>query len=168
MRKTWLLVSLVSVLVLSIALPLFAKERGQGMGPGGLGDRDRVMKQDRLCQSVNDSLALTEEQKTKALDIWTKYRSDIRDLQGQIEDALIALWKLSLEGPSDEIANEIRAKIEEINSLRQKIQETRNAMFQEMLSMLSPEQISQLAKGYPKGRQGFAFGEGRGFPANVR
>ncbi|MDI3543616.1 MAG: hypothetical protein PWP57_1221 [Candidatus Atribacteria bacterium] len=157
MKKTWLLVSLVSVLVLSMALPLFAQERGQGMRPGGLGDRDRVMKQDRLCQSFNDSLSLTEEQKTQALDIWTKYRSDIRDLQGQIEDARIALWKLSLEDPSDEIANEIRTKIEEINSLQQKIQETRNVMFQEMLSMLSPEQISQLAKRYPRGGQEFCL-----------
>lgn len=168
MKKTWLLVSLVSVLVLSMALPLFAQERGQGMRPGGFGDRDRVMKQDRLYQSVNDSLSLTEEQKSQALDIWAKYRSDIRDLQSQIEDARIALWKLGLEDPSDEIANEIRTKIEEINSLRQKIQETRNVMFQEMLSILSPEQISQLAKGYPRGRQGFVFGEGMGFPANVR
>ncbi|HOQ67840.1 MAG TPA: periplasmic heavy metal sensor [Candidatus Atribacteria bacterium] len=168
MKKTWLLVSLVSVLVLSMALPLFAQERGQGMRPGDFGERDRVMKQYRSCQSVSDSLSLTEEQKTQALDIWTKYRSDIRDLQGQIEDARIALWKLSLEDPSNEIADEIRAKIEEINSLRQKIQETRNAMFQEMLSILSPEQISQLAKGYPRGGQGFAFREGMRSPANVR
>ena len=113
MKKTWLLVSLVSVLVLSMALPLFAQERGQGMRPGDFGERDRVMKQYRSCQSVSDSLSLTEEQKTQALDIWTKYRSDIRDLQGQIEDARIALWKLSLEDPSNEIADEIRAKIED-------------------------------------------------------
>ena len=170
MRKTWLLVALVSVLVLSIAFPIFA----QGRSSPPREERDREMKQDRLRQNISYSLNLTEEQKVQALDIWTKYRSDIRDLQDQMEEARIAIWKLSLETPSEEVASEIQAKIEEINSLKQKIQEIRDTMFQEVFSLLTPEQASQLAKQYPQRRgKGFTFQRGTGFPgmgfpANIR
>ena len=165
MRKTWLLVALVSVLVLSIAFPIFAQ--GRSFTP--YQERDREMKQDRLHQNISYSLNLTEEQKVQTLDIWAKYRSDIRDLQDQMEEARIALWKLSLETPSEEVASEIRDKIGEINSWQQKIQETRDTMFQEILSLLTPEQVSQLAKQYlPKGGRDFALQRGMGFPENLR
>ena len=90
-----------------------------------------------------------------------------------MEEARISLWKLSFETPSEEVASEIRTKIEEINSLEQKIQESRNAMFQEVLSILTPEQTSQLAKQYPQKGKGFTFQRdtgfpGMGFPANIR
>ena len=93
-------------------------------------ERDREMKQDRLRQNISYSLNLSQEQKIKILEVWEKYRPNIRDLQDQMEEARISLWKLSFETPSEEVASEIRTKIEEINSLEQKIQESRNAMFQ--------------------------------------
>ena len=170
MRKSWLLIALVSVLVLSVAFPIFAQERNPLPPQERRGER----KGEGPFPNVNYSLNLSQEQKTQALNIWEKYRPDIRNLQGQIEEAYIALYKLSLETPSNEVANEIRAKIEEINSLKQKMQETRNTMFQEMLSLLTPEQTSQLAKEYPRrGGRGFTFQEGMnlpgmGFPANLK
>lgn len=164
MKKTWLLTALVSVLVLSIAFPIFA----QGRSSPPREERDREMRPDRLDQNISYSLNLSQEQKTKILDIWGKYRPAIRDLQDQIEEARIALWKLSLETPSEEVANEIRDKIGEINSLQQKIQETRNTMSQEMLSLLTPEQASQLAKQYLPGGRGFALQRGMNFPAKIR
>lgn len=169
MRKTRLFVALVSVLILSIAFPIFAQERSSPPRE----ERDREMRQDRLHQNINYSLNLSQEQKIKILEVWEKYRPNIRDLQDQMEEARISLWKLSFETPSEEVASEIRTKIEEINSLEQKIQESRNAMFQEVLSILTPEQTSQLAKQYPQRRgKGFTFQRdtgfpGMGFPANI-
>ncbi len=80
-----------------------------------------------------------------------------------MEEARISLWKLSFETPSEEVASEIRTKIEEINSLEQKIQESRNAMLQEVLSILTPEQTSQLAQTIsPKKRKRLYLSERHG------
>ncbi len=68
MRKTWLFVALVSVLILSIAFPIFAQERSSPPRE----ERDREMRQDRLHQNINYSLNLSQEQKIKILEVWEK------------------------------------------------------------------------------------------------
>jgi len=74
MRKTWLFVALVSVLVLSIAFPIFAQERSSPPREEEIGKWDRI----GLHQNIGYSLNLSQEQKIKILEVWEKYRPNIR------------------------------------------------------------------------------------------
>ncbi|MGQ9474429.1 MAG: hypothetical protein ACUVRN_10380 [Candidatus Caldatribacteriaceae bacterium] len=65
----------------------------------------------------------------------------------------MSLQELALQGVSEENAAQIKAKIAEIMDLQQKIQETRKNMYQEFLNLLTPQQLSDLAK-YGR-RQGY-------------
>ncbi len=108
------------------------------------------------------SLSLTSEQKTKLLELEKRNAEKVTVIQSKLYQAFLTLQELSLKPTSEETANQIRATLEEIANLHQELYTLRQNMYREFLSLLTPEQLSQIAQGRPRGRGGCGPGYGLG------
>lgn len=100
------------------------------------------------------SIQLTAEQQEKILEIQKRNLATIQNLRNEMQQAYLTLQELSLKPASNETAEQIRAKIKEIMALQQQIRELKAKMREEFLNVLTPEQLTQLARTQGKRRSG--------------
>lgn len=102
---------------------------------------------------------LSEEQRAKILEIEKNFATQAANLRAQLETKMLELRELQLKEATEENAQSIRAKIGEILALRQELFALRKDMVQQILNVLTPEQL----KNFPPLGQGMRWGMGRGF-----
>ena len=136
MRKTVTILGTL-VLVAAIALPVFAydrgwsKGRGMAMGPGGM--------QAPFCHNVPN---LTPEQSAKLTELRAQHDKDVVPLRNKLTAKHAELRNLWLQANPDQAA--IKAKQQEINDLRNKLQDRMTEYRLEVGKILTPEQQAQL------------------------
>ncbi|MEN3184658.1 MAG: periplasmic heavy metal sensor [Atribacterota bacterium] len=150
MKRKALLVTLVAVLTLfatalAFAGPRYSKgpwkdfeDRGPCLSPGFWG--------------VN----LSDEQRARILEIEKNFATREANLEAQIRTKILELRELQLKEASAENAENIRTKIGEILALRQELFALKKDMVQQILSVLTPEQLKNLPPfGWGMGRMRF-------------
>ncbi|WP_066636290.1 Spy/CpxP family protein refolding chaperone [Desulfolucanica intricata] len=150
-RKMGILIIAV-FLVFSIAS--IASAAGLGAGGGG----PRMLSNNNWVNPV-DALNLTGEQITKMREIRQNTYEKTRDIKIKLMDSTFQLRQLQLQKNPDQAM--IDAKIAEINDLRSKLSSITRESRQQCLSLLTQEQLAQMAKsGFCKmgAYGGFAMG----------
>jgi Spy/CpxP family protein refolding chaperone len=141
MRKTATIIGIL-VLVAAIAIPVFAhdrgwgKGRGMGMVPGGT--------QAPYCYNIPN---LTPEQSAKLTELRQQHDKEIIPLRNELTAKMTELRNLWLQSDPDETA--IKAKQQEINDLRNRLQDKITEYRLEVSKILTPEQRAQLQSGMP-------------------
>lgn len=138
MKRKVLLVTLVALFALFTTASAFAGPRFS-RGPWG-GPRGEEPRWIPGCFGVT----LTDEQKTKILEIEKTFASQITDLRTQLQTKILELRELQLQTASEENAKLIREKIEEILTLEQELSSRRRDMIRQILNVLTPEQLKNL------------------------
>jgi Spy/CpxP family protein refolding chaperone len=159
MKKTLTIIGAV-LLVAAIAAPVLAhspgwgKGRGIGIGPGG---RDIP-----CCETIP---TLTTEQSAKLKELREQHEKEALPLRNELIAKKAELRNLWLQSDPDEAA--IKAKQQEINELRNRLQDKRTEYRLEVSKILTPEQRAQLQsakqrRGYgPDKKRSGARGYGR-------
>lgn len=150
MKRKVLLVALVAALTLSVTAFAFAGPRfGKGPwdGPEGRGPE--------FAPGFWGS-NLSNEQRAKILEIEKNFATQEANLEAQIRAKILELRELQLKEASEENAQNIRAKIGEILALRQELFALKKDMVQQILGVLTPEQLKNLPPfGWGMGRMRF-------------
>uniref|UniRef100_A0A7V3YMJ4 Periplasmic heavy metal sensor n=1 Tax=Candidatus Caldatribacterium californiense TaxID=1454726 RepID=A0A7V3YMJ4_9BACT len=101
------------------------------------------------------SITLSDEQKAKILDIEKNFLTKAADLKAQIQAKVLELRELKLKEATQEVAESIRAKIKEILDLQGELSALRKDMYQQILNVLTPEQLKNLPPfGWGMGERG--------------
>jgi len=136
MRKATTIIGTL-VLVAALAMPVLAYNRGRGQGRGmGIGPADR---QAPCCENTPN---LTPEQSAKLQELRERHDKEALPLKNELIAKRAELRNLWLQGNPDEAA--IKAKQQEINDLRDKLQDTMTGHRLEVGKILTPEQQAQL------------------------
>jgi Spy/CpxP family protein refolding chaperone len=136
MKKTATIIGNL-VLVVALAIPVFAHDRGWGKGrAAGIGPEGR---QAPCCENIPN---LTPEQSAKLKELREQHEKDIMPLKNELIAKRAELRNLWLQSDPDEAA--IKAKQQEINDLRNKLQDTMTEYRLEVGKILTPEQRAQL------------------------
>ncbi|MCS7241107.1 Spy/CpxP family protein refolding chaperone [Candidatus Caldatribacterium sp.] len=90
------------------------------------------------------STNLSEEQRAKILEIEKNFVTQEANLEAQIRAKILELRELQLKEASEENAKNIRAKIDEILALQQELFALKKDIVQQILSVLTPEQLKNL------------------------
>jgi Spy/CpxP family protein refolding chaperone len=152
MKKTLVVLGLVAVMFLGVSYTYAA--RGQGFGPGqgqgpGYGPRS------------GGACNLTPEQQTQMRELRQKHFEEmapVREEMFKLRQELRALW-----AKPEVTKQEIQAKTQQMNQLRDQMQDKMIEHKLEAQKLLTPEQISAMGAGPRKGgRGGKGFGPGRG------
>jgi Spy/CpxP family protein refolding chaperone len=141
MRKTATIIG-TFVLVAAIAIPVFAYDRGWGKGRG-MGVRPEA-RQAPSCENIPN---LTPEQATKLKELREQHEKDVLPLRNELIAKRAELRNLWSQGDSDEAA--IKAKQQEMNDLRNKLQDIKTGYRLEVGKILTPEQQAQLQSSRP-------------------
>lgn len=144
MKKLGILLLVVVSLVGILSTLVFADPRWGGPKMPGMGIRWNQVDEPFPRRKPLFGVTLTTEQKKKILDIQKKNLETIQNLHNQIQVAQLALQELSLKPTSPETAEQIRAKMKEIMNLSKQIQDVHHTMDQELLDLLTLEQLIQL------------------------
>ena len=130
------------VLVAAIAIPVFAHDRGWGKGRGiGVGPE---VRQTPRCENIPN---LTPEQSTKLRELREQHDKDILPLRNELIAKRAELRNLWSQGNSHETA--IKTKQQEMNDLRNKLQDMTTEYRLEVGKILTPEQQAQLQSSRP-------------------
>lgn len=152
MKQKALLVTTVVTLALLATASAYAGPRfGKGMwnDPGFRCPRPEFFP---AFLGVN----LSEEQRTKILEIAKDFTTKVANLEGQIRTKILELRELQLKEASEENAQNIRTKIGEILTLKQELFALRKDMIQQVLNVLTPEQLKNVPPfGWGMGRRCF-------------
>jgi len=141
MKKTVTIVGTL-VLVAAIALAVFAYHGGWGKGRGmGMGPADT---QAPYCYNIPN---LTPEQSAKLTELRQQHEKDVLPLRNELTAKHAELRNLWLQGNPDQAA--IKAKQQEINDLRNKLQDIGTEHRLEVGKILTPEQKAQLQSSRP-------------------
>ncbi len=141
MRKTATIIGTL-VLVAALAMPVFAHDRGWGKGRGiGIGPAGR------LAPYYGNILNLTPEQSAKLKELREQHEKDILPLKNELVAKRAELRNLWLQSDPDEAA--IKAKQQEINDLRNNLQDKITEYRLEVGKILTPEQRAQLQSARP-------------------
>jgi Spy/CpxP family protein refolding chaperone len=136
MKKTAIIIGTL-LLVAALAIPVLAHDRGWGKGRViGIGPEGR---QAPYCENIPN---LTPEQSAKLKELSEQHRKDMLPLKNEMIAKKAELRNLWLQRDLDEAA--IRAKQQEINDLRNKLQDTMTEYRLEVGKILTPEQRAQL------------------------
>jgi Spy/CpxP family protein refolding chaperone len=150
MKKTLLVLSLITVLVLGVTY-VFAQGPGFGPGPGrGPGWRGEYS---RGLEDPGKFSSLTPEQKTKFQELRRKFEEETAQLKGAIVTKRTELRSLWTNPNADPKA--ILDKEKELRELQNQIQDKALQMKLEARKLLTPEQIAQSGPGWGRG-----FGRG--------
>lgn len=95
-------------------------------------------RQGRFAKLLN----LSSEQKEKAKELRTRYRSETRDLKYDLAAKRLEMRKLYTDPKTEEAP--LFAKQKELNTLRQQLLEKKSQMRMEWRKILTPEQIARL------------------------
>jgi Spy/CpxP family protein refolding chaperone len=130
------------VLVVALAMPVLAHDRGWGKGRApGIGPEGR---QAPCCESIPN---LTPEQSAKLQELREQHDKDILPLKNELIAKRAELRNLWLQSDPDEAA--IKAKQQEINELRNQLQDKMTEYRLEVGKVLTPEQRAQLQSSRP-------------------
>jgi len=141
MRKTVTILGTL-VLVAAIALPVFAYHRGSAkrggmaMGPAGM--------QAPFCHNVPN---LTPEQSAKLTELRVQHDKNVLPLRNELTAKHAEFRNLWLQANPDQAA--IKAKQQEMNDLRDKLQDSMTEHRLEVGKILTPEQKAQLQSSRP-------------------
>ena len=159
MKKTATIIGTL-VLVVVLAMPVFAYNRGWGKGRGiGIGPEGR---QAPCCENIPN---LTPEQSAKLKELREQHDKEILPLKNELTAKRAELRNLWSQSDPDEAA--IKAKEQEINDLRNKLQDKMTGHRLEVGKIFTPEQRAQLqssrqGRGYrPDAKRPGARGYGR-------
>ncbi|MEN3203307.1 MAG: periplasmic heavy metal sensor [Atribacterota bacterium] len=150
-RKTLLVVTLATLLLLATASAYAGPHFRKGMwnDPGFKGSGPEFFP---AFLGVN----LSEEQRTKILEIEKDCTTKVANLEAQIRTKILELRELQLKEASEENAQNIRTKIGEILALKQELFALRKDMIQQVLNVLTPEQLKNVPPfGWGMGRRCF-------------
>ena len=157
MKKTLVALGLVAVMLVGVSYtyargPGFGPGQGPGQGPGaGAGN----------CPGCGGALNLTPEQQTQMRGLRQKHFDEmapVREEMFKLRQELRALW-----AKPEVTKEEIQAKTQQMNQLRDQMQDKMIEHKLEAQKLLTPEQISAMGAGPDKGRRGGrGFGPGRG------
>ena len=143
MKKTATIIGTL-VLVAAIAIPVFAHDRGWGKGRGmGVTPEARQAP----CPYCENIANLTPEQSTKLKELREQHDKDVLALRNELTAKRAELRNLWSQGNPDEAA--IKAKQQEINDLRNKLQDSMTEYRLEVGKILTPEQQAQLQSSRP-------------------
>ena len=148
MKKKFLLLTLVMVLILDISQVASAFGIGQTGGPN-------VLNSEKWAGKYK-ALNLTEQQKSKMREIDQSTYSQIRDLRIKLMDSRHELKQLELQPNPDNA--KIEAKINEVNNLKGKIHSIVQQNRQQCWSLLTAQQQEQLKQF--KGKKGGSVAKG--------
>ena len=153
MKKTLVALGLVAVMFLGVSY-VYARGPGFGAGQGpGAGQGN--------CPGCGGALNLTPEQQTQMKELRQKHFEEmapVREKMFNLRQELRALW--AKPGVTKE---EIQDKTQQMNQLRDQVQDKMVEHRLEAQKLLTPEQISAMGASPGKGRRGGrGFGPGRG------
>jgi Spy/CpxP family protein refolding chaperone len=146
MRKAATIIGIV-LLVAALAVPVLAYDRGWGKGRG-MGIRP-AGRQAPYCENIPN---LTPEQSAKLKELRDQHDKEILPLKNELTAKRAELRNLWIQSDPDEAA--IKAKQQEINDLRNKLQDTMTEYRLEVGKILTPEQRAQLQSSRPGWRYG--------------
>jgi Spy/CpxP family protein refolding chaperone len=141
MKKTATIIGTL-VLVAAIAIPVFAHDRGWGKGRG-MGVRPEA----RQAPCGENIPTLTPEQSAKLKELREKHDKDTLPLRNELIAKRAEFRNLWSQGNPDEAA--IKAKQQEMNDLRNKLQHSMTEYRLEVGKILTPEQQAQLQSSRP-------------------
>lgn len=150
-RKALLVTTVVTLALLATASAYAGPRFGKGMWyePDFRGAGPRFFP---AFLGVN----LSEEQRTKILEIAKDFTTKAANLEAQIRTKILELQELQLKEASEENAQSIRTKIGEILTLEQELSVLRKDMIQQVLNVLTPEQLKNVPPfGWGMGRRCF-------------
>ncbi|SFQ99594.1 Spy/CpxP family protein refolding chaperone [Desulfoscipio geothermicus] len=153
MNKKIVLLTVTLLLVFGIVQVAAAA----GMGWGGNGPR--MLNSDDWVSPV-DAINLTDQQIAKMQEIRQKTYAQTRDLRIKLMDSMQELRQLQLQKNPDKA--KIDAKIKEINDLRGKLYGIAQQSREQCRSLLTQEQLAQMAQNRGKWGRGFRGGFGAG------
>jgi len=159
MKKTLVVLGLVAVMLVGVSYPY---ARGPGFGPGqGQGPGQGPGAGSGNCPGCGGALNLTPEQQTQMRELRQKHFDEmapVREEMFKLRQELRGLW--AKPGVAKE---EIQAKTQQMNQLRDQMQDKMVEHRLEAQKLLTPDQISAMGAGPGKGgRGGRGFGPGRG------
>jgi Spy/CpxP family protein refolding chaperone len=141
MKKTATIIGTL-VLVAALAMPVLAYDRGWGKGRGiGIGPESG---QAPCCETIPN---LTPEQSAKLQELREQRDKDILPLRNELVAKRSELRNLWLQSDPDEAA--IKAKQQEMNDLRNQLQDKMTEYRLEVGKILTPEQRAQLQSSRP-------------------
>lgn len=149
MKQKWFSISLIAILVLALALPALAETRGASRSQGDNFQRGygaSVAAPSKPSATNFGELNLSDEQKSQIWQLQKENYQLNQELKTQLRLIKFDLKELSLQPASEETANQIREKLQEMDQIQQKIRENRSNQINQLLSILTPEQLSQLAE----------------------
>ncbi len=126
---------LTTFLVLSIAVPAFAKGMDHHGRNCDWGKKPRVMK-------MLDKLNLSDSQEAQVQDIVKQFRGDMKSQKRGLRDARRNLRELMFAEKNTETA--IRQAFRETSSLKEELMVSRIRMMAEIKKVLTPEQLQSL------------------------
>ena len=162
MKKTWVVLGLVAVMFLGVS---YTYARGPGFGPGpGQGPGQCQGAGPGSCTGCGGALNLTPEQQTQMRDLRQKHFEEmapVREEMFKLRQDLRTLW-----ANPGVTKTEIQDKMQQMNQLRDQMQDKMIQHRLEAQKLLTPEQIAAMGAGPGKGgrggRGGKGFGPGRG------
>jgi Spy/CpxP family protein refolding chaperone len=153
MKKVLTILTVLLFVVVAVS-PSFAV-RGRGFGPGG-GFGGGPCSDPTAVRGLN----LTAEQTAKINSLREAHLKDVKPLQDKMFSKRGDLRLLWLEKTPDQA--KIAATRKEIRSLRDQLQDKRDAYRLEIYNVLTPEQQSQFRSACPGSGNGPGMGRGRG------
>lgn len=162
MKQKWFLISLIGVLVLALALPALAEARGDFRSQGDNLQRRYGTSVAAPSKSKAADFAefnLTDEQKSQIWQLQKENYQLNQELKTQLQLIKFDLRELNLQPVSEETAEQIREKLQEMTQIRQQMRENQNNQINQLLSILTPEQLSQLAGNLGNRGLGFKYGD---------
>ncbi len=148
MKRRLLLVAVAVLVVFAFAQAAFA---GWGGGP-------RMLSSDSWV-NMADTLKLTPEQAQKIQNLQKDHFASTQDVRAKLQQLMFELRSLQWQPGADQAT--VDAKIKEINDLREQLYKAQQQYRDQMKSLLTDEQLAQMAKtrGFGGGRHGgFARG----------
>jgi Spy/CpxP family protein refolding chaperone len=143
MRKNATIIGTL-ILVAAIAIPVFAYERGWGTGRGMGVALEAGQAPYPCCENIAN---LTPEQSAKLKELREKHDNDVLPLRNELIAKRAELRSLWSQGNPDQSA--IKAKQQEVNDLRTKLQDRMTEYRIEVGKILTPEQQAQLQSSRP-------------------
>ncbi|MGB9791208.1 MAG: Spy/CpxP family protein refolding chaperone [Thermacetogeniaceae bacterium] len=148
MNKKFLTIATILILALGIAGAAFAATSG-GTSSATTNNQWRSPLQD---------LNLTDDQLSKLRELRTDFFNKTQEIRNELQKKMFELSNLYLSNNPDQ--TQIEAKRAEIENLQNKLYEMRKQSSQELSSILTKEQLAQIAGDRLLG-MGMGFGRGR-------
>jgi len=123
-------------------------DQGPGKAPHAGFQGHDMMKHRPFMSFLN----LTQEQRAKMKDIWSRFKADTHDLKYDVAERRMEMRKLYTDPKADQAA--LMAKEKELTGLRDKLTERRFQAGLEFRSILTPEQIQKLDRMPHRGMKG--------------